>query len=158
MILPSSHRLTQWGRLAEILGEVRFLWCQYAVGSLKHSRLIQLSSGALRTNTMSLRLTSEIMWQGAFCILPHSCGVSQNQKIQKGLRKWTMEQSKNTDIKLNCRQVQMQYRKLFYKLCSYQSNTLVMDARCTAGKLMCFFAWCRAALGINWKDKEIGHE
>jgi len=26
MLLPSSHRLKQWGRLAEILGEVRFLW------------------------------------------------------------------------------------------------------------------------------------
>jgi len=25
MLLPSSHRLKQWGRLAEILGEVRFL-------------------------------------------------------------------------------------------------------------------------------------
>ncbi len=25
-LLPSSHRLKQWGRLAEILGEVRFLW------------------------------------------------------------------------------------------------------------------------------------
>jgi hypothetical protein len=27
MLLPSSHRLKQWGRLAEILGEVKFLWC-----------------------------------------------------------------------------------------------------------------------------------
>lgn len=26
MLLPSSHRLKQWGRLAEILGEVKFLW------------------------------------------------------------------------------------------------------------------------------------
>lgn len=25
MLLPSSHRLKQWGRLAEILGEVKFL-------------------------------------------------------------------------------------------------------------------------------------
>jgi hypothetical protein len=25
-LLPSSHRLKQWGRLAEILGEVKFLW------------------------------------------------------------------------------------------------------------------------------------
>ena len=26
MLLPPSHRLTQWGRLPEILGEVRNLW------------------------------------------------------------------------------------------------------------------------------------
>ncbi|MDT3698356.1 MAG: hypothetical protein RO469_02915 [Thermincola sp.] len=26
MLLPSSHRFKQWGRLAEILGEVKFLW------------------------------------------------------------------------------------------------------------------------------------
>ncbi|KJR45590.1 hypothetical protein UF75_4025 [Desulfosporosinus sp. I2] len=26
MLLPSSHRLKQWGRLPEILGEVKFLW------------------------------------------------------------------------------------------------------------------------------------
>ncbi|AFV02355.1 hypothetical protein DHBDCA_p1326 [Dehalobacter sp. DCA] len=26
MLLPPSHRLKQWGRLAEILGEVKFLW------------------------------------------------------------------------------------------------------------------------------------
>ncbi|WOC31145.1 MULTISPECIES: hypothetical protein [Caproicibacterium] len=25
-LLPSSHRFKQWGRLAEILGEVKFLW------------------------------------------------------------------------------------------------------------------------------------
>ncbi|HBW37380.1 MAG TPA: hypothetical protein DEF89_19620 [Desulfosporosinus sp.] len=27
MLLQSSQRLKQWGRLAEILGEVKFLWC-----------------------------------------------------------------------------------------------------------------------------------
>ena len=36
-ILLSSHRLTQWGQLGEILGGVKFPWCWYAASRLMTS-------------------------------------------------------------------------------------------------------------------------